>query len=131
MPLVFARIRSVPVMQALLAIVALVSQLALGSLVLPDPAAAKSAAEFRAATVLCRSAAHHQAPPTHQRRQPTQQAASPLDALELAAVILPPAVMLPLPHLPPGSRMAILPPARAPPASMVRAQRARGPPRLA
>ena len=95
MPLVFARIRSVPVMQALLAIVALVSQLALGSLALPDRAAAKSAAEFRAATVLCRSAAHRQAPPTHRSPHPTQQAACPLDALELAAIILPPAVMPP------------------------------------
>ena len=123
---------SMPVVRALIALVALVSQLALGSLVLPDQASARSMAEVRSATVLCKSSPPGQRLPSHQQRHPTQETACLLDgALELPAVILISAVILPPPRLPITGQPIGLPPARAPPSAVRWMQRARGPPTLA
>lgn len=128
-----SRIRlSMPLIRALFAIVALVSQLALGSLVLPDQAAARSIVDVRSATVLCKSSPPGLKLPSHQERHPTQETVCLLDgALELPAVILIPAVILPPLRLPTAGRLIGLPPARAPPSAVRWAQRARGPPNLA
>ncbi len=126
----FARIRlSVPFMRAVLAAVALVSQLVLGSLVLPD--ASTGAARLRSVAVLCTGAAAATQAPAHHRHLPGEAAACPLEiALELPAVILLAAVALPLLATRPAATPFILPPARGPPASLAWALHARAPPRL-
>jgi hypothetical protein len=110
---------------------ALVSQIMLGSLVLPDRAAARPLAALQTAMILCRSEPARTMPSHHRQHHPIHGTACLLDvALELPAVILTPAVIMPPPGLPTGSRMIALPPARAPPAAMVWTLRARGPPNL-
>lgn len=135
MPAAASPIRlTVPALRAVFAIVALISQLMLGSLVLPDRADARPLDALRAAIVLCKSGPiarmalrHH-----HHQEHPTQETSCPLSVtLELPAVILLPTVVAPPPVLLDGSRMMTLPPARAPPTAVVWALRARGPPDLA
>jgi len=111
---------------------ALISQIVLGSLVLPDRAAAGPMVALRAAMVLCESGPPPRMTPAHHRqRQPTRAMTCSLDAaLELPAVILIPAVIVPPPSLPVAGRMIALPPARGPPAVIIWALRARGPPNL-
>lgn len=124
-----------PLMRALFAVVALVGQLAVGSLVLPDRSDAASLAGIETTMVLCGNSAatrmtDGRATPAH-RNHPLQ-AGRALDlALELPAVILLPASFLPPPRLVAGSGIAALPPARAPPTTAAWAWRARGPPVLA
>ncbi|WP_419729473.1 hypothetical protein [Lichenicola sp.] len=121
---------SVPLLRALFAVVALVGQLAVSSLVLPDRSDAAALSRVDAATVLCMSGTTTQTPPAH-RHHPLH-AARPLDlALELPAVILLPGSGLPPPRLPIGGERILLPPARAPPAATAWAWRARDPPDLA
>ena len=111
-------------LRAVFAVVALVSQMVLGSLVLP-PAQARAAATLDDAIVLCGS------PAPHQHRHPDSGTTRPLDlALELPAVIpLPPVALPPVPRS--AVAAMALPPARAPPARADRAAHARDPPRLA
>ncbi len=124
---------TVPALRAVLAIVALVSQIVLGSLVLPDRADARPLATLRAAMVLCGSGASARTPsPHHQRQHPGPETCCPLEmALELPAVILTPTVTMPPARLPIVARMTTLPPARAPPSALRWTQRARDPPNLA
>ena len=114
------------------AIMALVSQIVLGSLLLPDRASARPVVALHTAMVLCKSGLHvEMTSPHHRQQHPIQGTACLLDVtLELPAVILPPDVIMPPPGLPTGSRMIALPPARAPPAAMIWTLRARGPPNL-
>ena len=122
-------------MRALFAVLALVGQLAVGSLVLPDRTDAASLSHLDATIVLCRSspsghAIEGRGNPTH-RHHPLQVARSLDLVLELPSVILPPASHLPPPSLAVGGASLKLPPARAPPLTAAWAWRARGPPVLA
>ncbi len=118
----------------LLALLALVSQLALGGIVLPDEAAAQesSVAALEALTVLCDSSAPTppDVPRRHQRG-PDAAMCPAASVLALAAVILTPA-----PALPPLTRQvaaapALPPTARGPPAAPPRyIPASRGPPVL-
>ena len=122
---------SMPVLRAILATLALVSQLTLGAFPAQARHAATEAAQLRAVTILCHgqpSGAGHPAAP-HRQRAPDDQTGCPLDlALELPAVILTPAILLPRPGLPTTGRPASLPTARAPPARFASALHARAPP---
>ncbi len=121
-----------PFLRSVLAAVALVSQLLLGSLALPDDAAAGAAAQLRAVVVLCSSRPTAPAAPLHHRHHPIDPAACPLEiALELPAVILMPTVTVPSPAVSARPTPFILPAARAPPVSVAWAQHARAPPKLA
>ena len=117
-------------LRALLAIVALVSQLTLGSLVLPD---ASSAASLDAVTILCTSASAGTPAPAHHHPRPVDQ---PLGELA-AALTLPALLLLPSAFRPPrspatvGRRFVALPPARGPPQRLAWALHVRGPPILA
>jgi hypothetical protein len=114
----------------LVAVLALVSQLALGAMVLPDDDPQAQLDALSALTVLCRTGVpatdRDQAPLHHRRADP---ALCPLSvALALPGVILTPAPVLP-------SLVALLtlramgpPPARAPPSSVPDAAFPRGPP---
>lgn len=118
---------SVAVIRALLAMLALVSQLTLGGLV---PASDGSGADARLqqVAVLCGAATGHAAP---DRRHSGRAACTTELALELPAVILMPAPALPAPVPAMASRDVLLPPARAPPAAFGWALHARAPPFLA
>ena len=120
-----------PFLRSVLAAVALVSQLLLGSLVLPDDAAAGAAARLRAVVVLCSSRPTVPAAPVRHRHLPVDPAACPLElALELPAVILMPTVTVPSPAVSARSTSFTLPAARAPPVAVAWARHARAPPRL-
>ncbi len=126
-----ARIRlSMPLMRAVLATVALVSQLLLGSLVLPDESTG-AAARLRSVAVLCTSTAAATQAPGHHRHHPGAPATCPLElALALPAVILLAAVVLPVLATAPATAPFAVPPARGPPAASAWALHARAPPHL-
>jgi hypothetical protein len=116
----------------LVAILALISQLALGAVVLPDISPASELAALAAATVDCAPAApaDKQLPPAP--RPDSGQALCPLSvALALPAVILLPAPVLPPPVLMLSVRGTDLPQARAPPSAFRYAPYPTGPPVLA
>ena len=117
-----------PFLRAMLAMVALVSQLVLGSLVLPDEAAG-AAAQLRSVAVLCSGAAAPQAPAHHRHHPGAPATCPPLEiALALPAVILPAAIVLPLLATSSATGPFALPPARGPPAASAWALHARAPP---
>ncbi len=123
---------SMLLLRAVLAAVALVSQLLLGSLVLPDEAAAEATAQLRSVAALCTSLPAAPATPTHHRHHPVEPAVCPLEmATGLLAVILMPGIVLPPPSTSNGTRLFVLPAARAPPAAVAWALHARAPPRPA
>jgi hypothetical protein len=113
----------------LLAMLALVSQLALGSVVVPDDA---GAAELAAVAIFCQTAA----PGTPQPATPHHQhapgcAICPLCvALAAPGAILTPAPLLPVPSVRQVAQIALPPPARGPPARPLRTALPRGPPSL-
>ncbi len=118
----------------LLAVLALVSQLALGSIVLPDDASAqeRSVAALEALSVLCDSSV-----PTSPDQAPTHHRHSPDCAIcPLSVALAMPAVVLASgPELPPRSsrlatRASLPPPARAPPGQPRYTPPSRGPPVL-
>jgi hypothetical protein len=117
----------------LLAILALVGQLALGAMVMPADAAAvaQSVAELDAASILCVGTP----PPVHappHRHHAIDCALCPLcAAMATHGVILSAAPSLPAPPAAIAARAALPPPARAPPAQPRRAALPRGPPILA
>ena len=118
---------SVAVIRALLAILALVSQLTLGGLV-PASRGSSADARLQQVAVLCGAATGHAAP---DRRHSGRAACTTELALELPAVILMPAPALPAPVLALVARDVLLPPARAPPVAFAWALHARAPPFLA
>jgi hypothetical protein len=116
----------------LVAVLALISQLALGSVVLPDVAPASVLDTLSAAMVDCSpvTPADKRLPPAP--RPESEKALCPLSvALALPAVILLPAPMLPPPVLMLSGRGADLPQARAPPSAVRYAPYPTGPPVLA
>ena len=106
----------------LLAVLALVSQLALGSVVLSDDA---QAAEFDAIAVLCQTGAPA---PVHHQHAPDCAICPLCVALALPGVILTPGPVLPAPSVRGVAVVALPPPARAPPARTLRLAQPRGPP---
>lgn len=118
-----------PLLRAVLAVVALASQLALGSLAPPDRTARDAVARLGDAMVLCGGVASPPAAPAHPHHP---WAARPLAlALELPAVMLLPGVFVSAPVLHAMLRRLLPPPARAPPVPPAWAFHARGPPPLA
>ncbi len=114
----------------LVALLALISQLALGAAVLPDHAPADGVAALAAAMVDCAPGAPAAPPPTH--HQQDGSALCPLSvALALPSVILTPAPILPAPLPMMAMRTASRPQARAPPNRVLIAAFPRGPPALA
>ena len=120
----------------LFAVLALVSQLALGAMVLPDDAAARDAASLAAVSVLCDSSqvsptgavggTHRQAPLPHRHHQ---GALCPLSlALALPAVVLAALAVLPAPTAATVLRLATGQRARAPPSLVGGLGLPRGPP---
>jgi hypothetical protein len=99
-------------------IMALVSQLALGSMVLPDQTPPVSWAAADAVSVLCGPHQHDRAPPAHHHESPVLCARSV--ALALPLVLLASDVAVPLPRPVTTHRVVILASARGPPALVVR-----------
>ena len=113
-------------------LVALVSQLALGAVVIPDDAQAQLAA-LDAASVFCQSGANapgSDRPPV--QRHASDYALCPLSvSLALPALVFAPEPILPEPGLGHALRLAPLPQGRAPPSHAFAAAYPRGPPHLA
>ncbi len=116
---------SLPLVRALLAMMALVSQITLGGIVLPDEAAAR----LHAVAAFCTGTTRTPDTPARHQRHPNDAATCPLErALELPAVILMPALVLVSLMVRSGTTLFALPPARGPPAALAWALHARGPP---
>jgi hypothetical protein len=114
----------------LIAVVAMVSQLTLGALVLPDNRPADPVAALNALSVLCRTGRPVGDKPAPAHRAP-QTVLCPLSVtLALPAAILAPAIPLPAPSPVLVLRIALPPPARAPPSLAGIAAYPRGPPVL-
>ena len=113
----------------LLTILALVSQLALGSVVLADDA---SAAELDAIAILCQTPVPGAPVPAvpHHQHLPDCAICPLCVALALPGAILTPAPLLPAPSVRSVAQVALPPPARAPPDRPLRIAQPRGPPAL-
>lgn len=117
----------------IVAVLALISQLALGAVVLPDHAPTDGAAALAAAMVDCAPASPAGRPQTPTPgRHDDGSALCPLSV----ALALPSVILTPAPILPPPPRMLAVrtdrrPPARAPPSRVPDAAYPRGPPALA
>jgi hypothetical protein len=123
---------SLPLLGFLAATLALISQLALGAVVLPDVSPASQLAALDAATIDCSpgAPADKSLPPTP--RPDSEKALCPLSvSLALPAIILLPGPVLPLPIMMLSLRGADLPQARAPPSAVRYAPYPTGPPVLA
>jgi hypothetical protein len=114
----------------LLALLALVSQLALGTMVLPDDSAVP---QLDAISILCQTGAPDQPQPAtpHHQHVPDCAICPLCVALAVPGVILTPAPMLPLPpsirHV---AQIALPPPSRGPPSRPLHISPSRGPPVL-
>jgi len=126
------RFRHVPdVLSFLLACVALVSQLAIGAMVLPDDAPQGAIAALDAASVLCggNHPSGHGSPASHSH-QPANPALCPISL----ALALPSVIPTPAPELPVSSNSVLYlktkerPPGRGPPAATARVGAPRAPP---
>jgi hypothetical protein len=114
----------------LTAVVAMVSQLTLGAMVLPDDEPADPIVALNAVSVLCQAGQ-----PVGDKHSPAhrapQAALCPLSVtLALPAAILAPATLLPAPPAVLALRIALPSPARAPPSLRSIAAYPRGPPIL-
>jgi hypothetical protein len=117
-------------MGLLTAAVAIVSQLALGAMVLPDNRPADPIAAIDALSVLCQTGhpVGDKSVPTHRGSQPVLHPLSVILALPAAIPVL--AALLPAPPAPRILRIAPPPPVRAPPSLVAIAAYPRGPPVL-
>ena len=114
------------------AVLALVSQLALGAVMLPDNAPADQLAELDAVSVLCTGAAPDRNTPTPHRHHAADLTLCPLSIALAAPCCLPE----PVPALPPPPAAIVArsfdhPPGRGPPAATARVGEPRAPPVLA
>ena len=115
----------------LLAGIALVSQLALGAMVLPDDSPQGALAALDAASILCggNHPSGHGSPASH-RHQPANPALCPISV----ALSLPSVIPTPAPELPVSSGSVLYlrtkqrPPGRGPPAATARVGAPRAPP---
>ncbi len=129
---------SMPVLRTILAALALASQLALGPLPARTRLAADAMAGLRAVAVLCDASAYVETPgraipaAPHRQRAPDDGTGCRLElALELPAIVMPPAIALPRPLAAIAARSPRRPPVRAPPARATAGPPARAPPDLA
>jgi hypothetical protein len=113
----------------LLAMLALVSQLALGSVVLPQDA---GAAELDAVAIFCQTAAPGTPQPVtpHHQHAPDCAICPLCAALAAPGAILTPAPLLPTPSVHQVAQIGLPPAARGPPSRPLRISLARGPPIL-
>jgi hypothetical protein len=113
----------------LLAVLALISQLALGSLVLP---AESAAAELDAIAIFCQTAPSGTPQPSapHHQHAPDCAICPLCVALAMPGAILTPAPLLPTPSVHQVAQITLPPPARGPPSRPLRISLARGPPAL-
>ena len=112
----------------LVAVMAMVSQLALGATVLPDDRPAGPTAALTALVVFCQTGHLLGDKPVPAHRMP-QTTLRPLSVtLALPAAIPVSAILLPVPSTALPLRVVPLPPARAPPSLAVMAAYPRGPP---
>jgi len=114
----------------LLALLALASQIAVGSLVLPEDSAA---AELDAVAILCQvtaPGAPQQPGAPHHHHAPDCAICPFCAALALPGAILTPAPLLPAPSLHRVAQIALPPPSRGPPSRPLRIALPRGPPLL-
>jgi hypothetical protein len=113
----------------LLALLALASQIAVASLVLPEDS---TAAELDAVAILCQTAAPGAPQPAtpHHHHAPDCAICPFCAALALPGAILTPAPALPTPSLHRVAQIALPPPARGPPSRPLRTALPRGPPFL-
>lgn len=110
----------------LAAVIGLVSQLALGSMALPD--APGAADRLAAVSVMCRTG---QTKPPEPARHAPHQAICPLSvALALPSVVPAPPPVLPFPAIDAAVRAAFVAQPRAPPVRATIAAQPRGPPTL-
>ena len=111
----------------LFAVLALVSQLVLGGLALPDEKPSAAIDTLAAVSTLCHAPAlpnrHHGAP-----HAPAATGCTLAIALALPGIILTDAILLPLPADTRLSPAMVLPPARAPPPRIASDGAPRGPP---
>lgn len=126
-----ARIELTHCVRALLAVLALIAQLAVGSLVLPDVASAQAVTRLDAVTILCAGAPAHDASP-HRHRRPDGSTLCPLDIAQTlqGALLLPASATVPPRTLLAWRRRDAMPPARGPPARLAWSLHVRGPPHL-
>ncbi len=116
----------------LAAVLALVSQLALGAVVLPDDAPAGQLAELDAVSVLCTGAAPDGNSPAPHRHHAADLTLCPLGISLAAPCCLPePAPALPPPPQAVAARAFERPPGRGPPPATARVGEPRAPPVLA
>ncbi len=116
----------------LMAILALVSQLALGTMVLPEEAPPAASTELAAISVLCQTgtpATSSPGVPQH-HHMPDCPVCPLCVALATQGALLTPAVLLPMPSTRRVAQIALPPPARGPPSRPLRISLARGPPVL-
>jgi hypothetical protein len=117
----------------LLAGVALVSQLALGAMVLPDDAPQGAIAALAAASILCGGNHPSDHGPAPHKHQPANPALCPISV----ALALPSVIATPAPDLPASSNSVLYlrieerPPGRGPPAATARVGAPRAPPLMA
>lgn len=117
----------------LLALLALVSQLALGAVVLPDAASAQdqSVAALEALSVLCDSSKPNPpGQPGHRQHDPDRALCPLAVALALPVFVLAAGPELPLPSRALADTAPLVPQARAPPALPRQTPPSRGPPIL-
>ena len=117
----------------LLAVLALVSQLALGSIAMPDEAAAReqSVAALDSLSIICSATTPVEHAPGQHHHHGMDCAVCPLcAALAMHAVVLGSGPDLPAPSSRLAHRATLPPPARAPPAQPRHAPPPRGPPVL-
>ena len=116
----------------LTAMLALVSQLALGAVVLPDDTPAGQLAEMDALSVLCTGAAPDRNIPTPHRHHAADLTLCPLSiALAAPCCLSEPAPALPPPPPAIAARSFERPPGRGPPPATARVGEPRAPPVLA
>ena len=121
--------RPVGLTSLLFVVLALVSQLVLGSLALPDEKPSAAIDALAAVSALCHAPAlptrHHEAP---HAPSPAATGCTLAIALALPGIILTDAILLPLPADTRLSPAMVLPPARAPPPRIASDGAPRGPP---
>ncbi len=124
--------RSLPMLGFLLAVMCLVSQIAIGTMVIPDEPSGTLLEALTSAGVDCH-ASPASAPggrPPHPHRQ-TEPAVCPLRlALELPGITLLPPVVIPESLTATDARVGLPPPSRGPPPAPARVGQPRAPPAL-
>ena len=124
--------RAIPLPGFLIALICLVSQIAIGTLVIPDDTSGSQLAALTIASIDCHaSPASAPGGRSHHPHRQTEPAVCPLRlALELPGVTLLPPVVIPESLTATAARVGLPPPSRGPPPAPVRVGQPRAPPVL-